>query len=309
MGYKYPEIPGVLRIARGYILTKAMHYRRPYGAWANERHPKLGYTPLGPSFTHKTLSDAGGGWHNGHRAPTQYPSTNNRRLCVGAGVKNVGVISHGKAQCAARNTSRGHQQQQTSLTPQRALFFVANSQESATPRKKLLAELAQCIPFKNYVTADAHEWARHARRAVAGYSPMGTGPSSQYLDLGILFKPPSPDSNAAQLVLIYWDTFQGPSPDSNETFRVLNHTRRRTLQRLTAAPTATQLRVRVTLHILRRQAPMAGGTGSCCCPAPCPLCRITRPCAVSSATCRSSSTARPDRPVSARSGYKRVLEY
>ena len=35
-------------------------------------------------------------WHNGHRAPTQDPSTNNRRLCVGAGYKDKIPAACGK---------------------------------------------------------------------------------------------------------------------------------------------------------------------------------------------------------------------
>ena len=46
-----------------------------------------------------------------------------------------------------------------------------------------------------------------------------------------------------------WDNSQARSPDSNETFCVLNHRRRLALQRLTAAPTVTQLRVCLTLSL------------------------------------------------------------
>ena len=47
-----------------------------------------------------------------------------------------------------------------------------------------------------------------------------------------------------------WDTFQGPShPDSNEICCMLNHQRRLTLPRPTAAPTATQLCVVLTLRL------------------------------------------------------------
>ena len=48
--------------------------------------------------------------------------------------------------------------------------------------------------------------------------------------------------------------FAGALPDSNETVCVLNHQRRPTLPRPTAAPTATRLRQLLTLPVLWRQA-------------------------------------------------------
>ena len=50
-----------------------------------------------------------------------------------------------------------------------------------------------------------------------------------------------------------WDAFARALPDSNEICCMLNHQRRLTLLRPSAAPTATQLRVVLTLHVLLLQ--------------------------------------------------------
>ncbi len=56
--------------------------------------------------------------------------------------------------------------------------------------------------------------------------------------------------------------FSGALPDSNEICCVLNHQRRLTLPHPTAAPTATQLRVCLTLHYLWRQAEVPRRAGA-----------------------------------------------
>ena len=64
-----------------------------------------------------------------------------------------------------------------------------------------------------------------------------------------------PDEQARPALVGSWDTFlERALPDSNAICCMLNHRRRPTLPRPTAAPTVTQLRVDLTLHLLSLRA-------------------------------------------------------